>query len=84
MVVYGFVENVDFTTLVKNVYRADGALMSKTQFDHGLKLDMAKEISIIQRTEKGKRARQYFIKIEKRYKQQLPQPTDVYFTSKCT
>ncbi len=31
---------------------------------------MAKEISMIQRSEKGKQARQYFIQVEKEYKQQ--------------
>lgn len=30
-----------------------------------MKLDMAKEISMIQRTEKGKQARQYFLQVEK-------------------
>lgn len=39
--------------------------------DHALKLDMAKEISMIQRNEKGKQARQYFIEVEKELKQQL-------------
>lgn len=33
--------------------------------DHHLKLDMAKEISMLQRTDKGKQARQYFLHLEK-------------------
>lgn len=33
--------------------------------DHLLKLDAAKEISMIQRNDKGKQARQYFLQIEK-------------------
>lgn len=32
-----------------------------TIINHALKLDVAKEISMIQRNEKGKQARQYFI-----------------------
>ena len=35
--------------------------------DHAIKLDMAKELSMIQRNEKGKQARQYFIGIEKEW-----------------
>ena len=35
------------------------------QVDYEITIDMAKEISMIQRTEKGKQARQYFIQCEK-------------------
>lgn len=60
---YGFVENVDFTSFSQKSLKPDGG---RPEQDHALKLDMAKEISMIQRTEKGKRARQYFIAIEKK------------------
>lgn len=71
MTEYGFAENVDFTVIAKNVHD-DTAFGGVRKFtDHAMKLDMAKEISMIQRTEKGKQARQYFIQVEKEYKQQL-------------
>ena len=48
--------------------------MSKTSetggrpsIDHLLTIDMAKELAMIQRTERGKQARQYFIQVEKDY-----------------
>lgn len=68
---YGFTENVDFTVLVKNVYDDTAFGGARKITDHAMKLDMAKEVSMIQRTEKGKQARQYFIQVEKQYKQQL-------------
>lgn len=62
---YGFTETVDYSTMDKNVRRADGALMPQTQHDHLMTVDMAKEISMLQRSEKGKQARQYFLQLEK-------------------
>lgn len=61
---YGFTEKTDYVTVDKNVLRADGALMPQTQSDHQLTIQMAKEISMLQRNERGKEARQYFISIE--------------------
>ncbi|HAY3898146.1 TPA: oxidoreductase [Escherichia coli] len=59
---YGFVENQDFAVIVKN---DENPLGGRPSTDHVIKLDMAKEIAMIQRNEKGKQARQYFIKVEK-------------------
>lgn len=60
---YGFVEDSDFVALSQKRITAQG---NETVFnDHQIKLDMAKEIAMIQRSEKGKEARQYFLQIEK-------------------
>ena len=65
MAEYGFIESVDYMTMDKNVLRSDGVEMPQTQKDHQLTIEMAKELSMLQRTEKGKQARQYFIQLEK-------------------
>ncbi|WP_096435942.1 phage antirepressor KilAC domain-containing protein [Alteribacter populi] len=62
MTAYGFDENTDFVRVTQKSPTL-GGLQNIT--DHHLKLDMAKEISMIQRTSRGKQARQYFLKIEK-------------------
>lgn len=64
MLKYGFTENVDFVGC-----KVFNALAKQELQDHALTLDMAKEISMIQRSEKGKQARQYFIRVEKEHKQ---------------
>ncbi|MBO6417346.1 antA/AntB antirepressor family protein [Enterococcus gallinarum] len=61
---YGFEEGVDYTPDI-----FVHPLNNQETVDHVLKLDMAKEISMIQRTPKGKQARQYFIEVEKMYRQ---------------
>ena len=47
---YGFTENIDFVVTVKNVHNSNGGL--QTVIDHQLTIPMAKEICMIQRTEK--------------------------------
>lgn len=61
---YGFSENVDYVEIVE---RADVQNCSRAyeQKNHAIKLDMAKEIAMIQRNENGKKVRQYFIQVEK-------------------
>ena len=59
MTEYGFVEGQDF---LPNLEESTGG---RRAVDHIIKLDMAKEIAMIQRTERGKQVRQYFIQVEK-------------------
>lgn len=65
MIEYGFIENIDYVTCFPNLESENHGGQNK--IDHALKLDMAKELSMIQRNEKGKRARQYFIGIEREW-----------------
>lgn len=66
MTEYGFTEGEDFNPLKIEQVRQEGTRKVKRQIeDHVLKLDMAKEIAMIQRTDKGKEVRKYFIQVEK-------------------
>ena len=56
---YGFTEGTDFIPFLEE---STGGRPSQ---DHQLTIEMAKELCMLQRTEKGKQARQYFIQLEK-------------------
>lgn len=62
MTEYGFTENEDF---VKVTQKCLTSSTGQNITDHVIKLDMAKEIAMIQRTDKGKEVRTYFIQVEK-------------------
>lgn len=57
---YGFEENQDYVGC-----KVFNTLARQELQDYAIKLDMAKEIAMIQRNEKGKQARRYFLQIEK-------------------
>lgn len=65
MIDYGFSESIDYVLVSKNGKQTGSGGHNKV--DHHIKLDMAKEISMLQRNEKGKQARQYFIQVEKHW-----------------
>jgi len=62
---YGFTETIDFNPLKFEQVQNEGHReVKRIVTDYQLTVPMAKEISMIQRNDKGKEARQYFIKIE--------------------
>lgn len=61
MAEYGFSENEDF---VKVTQKCLTSSTGQNMTDHQLTIPMAKEICMLQRSEKGKQFRQYFIKVE--------------------
>lgn len=58
---YGFCENVDYMGFEQICTKPQGGRPSQ---NHQLTIEMAKEICMIQRSEKGRQARQYFIALE--------------------
>ncbi|CAB1007005.1 phage antirepressor Ant [Corynebacterium diphtheriae] len=83
MIGYGFTEGRDFELIKEKVAgHAGSPNLANTRHNHIISLDMAKEISMIQRTDKGKQARQYFIECEKRA-QSAPQLTGAQLMAKA-
>lgn len=61
---YGFAEDSDYSSFLS--HRSDG-LPGKPRTDHQLTVDMAKELCMLQRTERGKQCRQYFLELERQW-----------------
>ena len=63
---YGFSENVDFATCFPNL-ESENQHGGHNKIDHQLTIPMAKELCMLQRTDKGKQMRQYFIAVEEQW-----------------
>ena len=71
---YGFEENIDYV-VCKKIYAANQYGGEKELEDYALKIDMAKEICMLQRSEKGRQCRKYFIECERKLKENKLQLT---------
>lgn len=66
MIDYGFLENVDYKIINEKV-QSEKRARTYNQINHHIKIPMAKEISMLQRNEKGKQARLYFLELEEKW-----------------
>ena len=60
---YGFVESVDYTPITQKRVTAQGNTTKQT--DHNLSIEMAKQLCMLARNDKGREAREYFIAVER-------------------
>ncbi|EPS7374022.1 antA/AntB antirepressor family protein [Escherichia coli] len=74
---YGFVENQDFM-IISQVREKIGR--GRPAKDYHLTLDTAKELAMVERNEKGRQIRRYFIECEKKFRQSLlPTPMNINY-----
>nr|DAH87312.1 MAG TPA: antirepressor protein [Caudoviricetes sp.] len=59
---YGFTENLDYVGLSQ---KCEKPLGGRPQQDHNLTIEMAKQLCMLARNDKGREAREYFIAVEK-------------------
>ena len=70
---YMFVKDEDFTSVLSSTVVNNGA--NRELQDYAITISMAKEISMVTKTEKGKEARRYFIDCEKKLKEIANRPS---------
>ena len=63
---YDFIENQDFIVFAKNGENLTGG---RPSIEYAITIDMAKELSMVENSNKGRMARRYFIECEKKLKE---------------
>ena len=72
---FEFVENQEFIK-IRNFTKVGN--LKRPQIDYYLTINMAKELCMVENNEKGKRIRRYFIEVEKRYREIVSNPSNIF------
>ena len=65
---YDFIENIDYSKINKKNYLSK---TGQTSTEYHISFDMAKELAMVEKNEKGRKARRYFIACEKELKNEI-------------
>ena len=71
---YGFIENQDYEVFASP--NSEAIRGGSNKVEYALSIDMAKELSMVERTERGRQARRYFIECEQALKNQKMLPKE--------
>lgn len=63
---YKFTENIDYI-----IFSEKSEKRGRPRIEYFITLDMAKELAMVERNDKGREARKYFIECEKKYKESI-------------
>ena len=75
---YGFTENEEFIRFNNFVKGDEKGFGNKTTIEYFLTINMAKELCMVENNKIGKKLRLYFIEVEKRYREIINNPTNIF------
>ncbi|MGP0902055.1 antA/AntB antirepressor family protein [Serratia sp. CY76391] len=73
---YGFIANLDYTEFSPNSAKTGG----RRRKEYHLTLDTAKELAMVERNEKGRQVRRYFIDCEKQLRRETMEQPEVHWS----
>ena len=75
---YKFIENKDFVRFHNFVKGDKKGFGNRTTIEYFLTIDMAKELCMVENNEIGRSIRRYFIEVEKRYREIINNPQNIF------
>ena len=75
---FSFIENEDYVRFNNFVKGDTNGYGNRVLTDYYLTIDMAKELSMVENNETGRNIRRYFIEVEKRYREIINTPTNIF------